>query len=423
MDKIIESNIKKFDSVDFAAKYQKGYRNNIIPVRHVPCFIKKFRAYECYTTYFLFSEKINDHMIKNHDPRTGKSSVSGYKGPVYAYYLPIDIDSDDLEKAWTATKILVKFLLSELVTDKEAVLVAFSGNKGFHVMIDTRIFGQLTPSENLHIIFSSLRERLVELSMVDKSVIDLLIKDKVRLIRLPNTVNRKSGLYKIQLSLSDLFRLKPFQIHNKARKPQQQFYTDRSGLIPLSRSIKPNSNAQQLYGEAARKKPVNQDKQPRIIDTNYHHHNTTIKINQVFCKAEQVMATNTVPIGQRNNSAIRVISKIKVKGFSQKTAEGFIRKWNRDCKVNLPDNELMAIVRSVYSRVQGYAYGCNDEILKKHCKYEKRNECIEYRIYNLKRNEKRGNEHNKRKKEKTKERFSRSKETKKRTMAFSQHSL
>ncbi len=380
----ITSPVNRFCLVDFASRFQRGFRNNIISVWHVPFFIWKFRARECYTSCFLFPNDLKEHMDKNRDPETGKTSVAGYKGPVCANYLVIDIDSEDLGKARTETMKMTKFLIKELGTGKEAVIVSFSGNKGFHVQVDARIFGQISPSENLHQVFSLIRERLVDLSKVDESVVDFSIKDKLRLFRLPNTVNQKSGLYKIQLPLGDLFRLKPYQIRNRARKPQPQFHTDRTGLIPVTKIIKPIPEAQQFYLEAKNTVSRRKEYRPQVARAATCHLNTEIKIGKVFCKSEQIIALSCIQKGHRNNSAIRLIAKARAKGFSRNAAEEFIKKWNRECKINLSDKEMSGILRSVYSGERGYRYGCTDKILENFCPFKKKREdCEEYRRYKL----------------------------------------
>lgn len=371
---------KRYYLVDFASRLQPGFRNNIVHVRSVQELMRKYRYYECYTTYFLYPEKIKEHAKITCNTCTRTCSVSGYNGPAYACYLPIDIDSKDLQRAHQTAKHLVKFMLNEYVSDGKAILAYFSGSSGFHLMIDTRTFGEITPSKNIHVTFSILRERLAGRSGVDRNSIDLSIKDKLRLWRLPNTVNRKSGLYKIQLTLKDLFTLDTGEITEKAVKPQPILYTDQTGLIPLSCCIKTNRKAEDLYAEAleATKKRVKRPVTVKKIPTE-----GSFDINGTFCKAEQIMATNHIQEGLRNNTTTRLVSKIKRKGFSRETAVDFIREWNSKCEVNLPELELLSIIRSVYSKNRSYSYGCNDDILQKFCPYKNRNYCRDYRIYKI----------------------------------------
>jgi hypothetical protein len=369
---------KRFRLVDFASCNQPGFRNNIVDVNAVPALIAKYRYYECYTTCFLFPGMIRDYAQKSCKTCSRACSVSGYDGPAFAYYLPIDIDSKELVRAQQAAKQFLRFIFNELASDKRTVLAYFSGSAGFHLMIDTRIFGVVEPSEKLHTTFAILRKKLVNVSQMDRDSVDFSIKDKLRLWRLPNTVNRKSQFYKIQLSMEELFTLNVEQIKAKARNPQPIFYTDRMGLTPSSCFLKPNCKAEILYNESL--ELTKESVRPMITEQEIPQ-SDNFDTKNCLCKAEIKLATSRVRDGERNNSALRLIAKLRRKGFSRKNAEAFIREWNRGCDIQLPGNELISIVRSVYSRSYCYQYGCNDEILKQYCPYEKRNECRDYREF------------------------------------------
>ncbi|MDQ1318731.1 MAG: hypothetical protein QG588_2393, partial [Candidatus Poribacteria bacterium] len=77
----------------------------------------------------------------------------------------------------------------------------FSGNKGFHITIDQRIFGAVGDSK-LTYHWRYLAEyfaKTLELNTLDKTVYTV-----PRMWRIENTINSKSGLYKIPLSLYEL---------------------------------------------------------------------------------------------------------------------------------------------------------------------------------------------------------------------------
>ena len=369
-----------FYLVDFASRLQPGFRNNLVSIHLIPSLIIRYKNYECYSTYFIYPREILGYMRNNYNPYTKRYSISGYDGEVHANYLPVDIDSKDLSSAHNTAKALVSFLLNDLKIQRKAILIYFSGSSGFHLMIDARAFGEVKPSKNLHLIFSNLRSLLAQHSKADRETIDLSIKDKLRLWRLPNTVNRKSNLYKIQLTLSDLFKLNPDEIKKKARKPQSLFYTDRTGLIPTVEDIKPSEEALALFKEAVKRSRPSV--KPLHAQAPTHSHKE-LDLKKIFCKAELFLATNPIPIGYRNNSAVRLISRLRLKGFDRETAENFIKDWNLTNEIFLPESELRSIVRSVYSRNYCYDYGCNDEILKKFCPYKNRSECKHYRIYKI----------------------------------------
>jgi len=47
----------KFNLVDFAAHYQKGFRNHIVAITEVPELVRRFKSYGCYATYFFIPKK------------------------------------------------------------------------------------------------------------------------------------------------------------------------------------------------------------------------------------------------------------------------------------------------------------------------------------------------------------------------------
>ena len=59
-------------------------------------------------------------------------------------------------------------------------------------------------------IFDSMRRHLAqELPEPLLATVDLSIKDRVRLLRLPNMIHEKSGLYKVILNAVEIERLTP----------------------------------------------------------------------------------------------------------------------------------------------------------------------------------------------------------------------
>ena len=198
--------MRKFNLVDFAAHYQKGFRNHIVSIDDVPTLVESFERYGCYATYFFYSDEVLTYM----SAQECASTIAGYQGKVWAPFLPIDIDHPDLLPALEATRRLTTFLLERWQIDSNAIQIYFSGSKGFHLMLDTRLFGKILPSKNLPLIFDSLRRHLaLELPEHLRDTVDLAIKDRVRLLRLPNTVHEKSKLYKVILSLEELRRFSP----------------------------------------------------------------------------------------------------------------------------------------------------------------------------------------------------------------------
>jgi len=128
-----------------------------------------------------------------------KKTVAGLPSlPVWADYLWLDIDSPDLDLALNATrKVLshIEGLDSDLCYH---IRFYFSGAKGFHIGLPGQLAG-FRPSEELPHL-----HKLLALALADGVEIDTSIYGQTRLFRLANTLNKKSGLYKVQLTIDQL---------------------------------------------------------------------------------------------------------------------------------------------------------------------------------------------------------------------------
>ena len=111
--------------------------------------------------------------------------------------------------------------------------VSFSGHKGYHIGLDCRIFGQVQASKWLHRLHAELRREIVSSAGIrEVHAFDQAICDKTRLWRLVNTRHSKSGLYKVQLEVDELFRLSVEAIKELAQAPRPTRFTDETGLLP-----------------------------------------------------------------------------------------------------------------------------------------------------------------------------------------------
>jgi hypothetical protein len=95
----------RFHLVDFAAHFQKGFRNHIVAIDEVPALVDSFKHYGCYSTYFFFSDEVLTYMSAQ--PGGAAPSIAGYEGRVWAPYLPLDLDHPELVPAQEAAKRLV----------------------------------------------------------------------------------------------------------------------------------------------------------------------------------------------------------------------------------------------------------------------------------------------------------------------------
>jgi Primase C terminal 1 (PriCT-1) len=351
----------KFSFVDFAAHYQKGFRNHVVSITDVPALVQSFRRYGCYATYFFYSDEVLTYM----SAQAGESTptIAGYEGKVWAPFLPIDLDHPDLTPALEAARHLYTFFVDRWEIDPNAVQVYFSGAKGFHLMLNTRLFGKILPAKNLPVIFDSMRRHLAgELPEHLRETVDLAIKDRVRLLRLPNTVHEKSKLNKIILSLDELENLDADEIWESARKIRPLTVTGETGLVSCV-DVKENPAAAQFF-QRIQRQVKKFTRKPFAYRFRRPENLARIEFP---CAALQRIWESHIESGYRNNCAIRLASELRLLGLSAAEASDKLLEWNERNRIDLPADEIHNVVRSAYQRRFPYRYSCQDEILRYFC--------------------------------------------------------
>lgn len=157
-----------------------------------PDFYGKPDYYDCYMSAYRFNV---DYKIFADENKT----VRNYPGICYSEYLFFDFDSPHADLALDEVR---KFTEKVIEKSTDAIIddmqFYFSGNKGFHVLIK-QVF---EPSEDLPAVIKKYCMALgKEFTTFDRS-----IYDKTRILRIPNSKHRKSGLYKIPLLAGEIFK-------------------------------------------------------------------------------------------------------------------------------------------------------------------------------------------------------------------------
>lgn len=352
--------MRKFNLVDFAAHYQKGFRNHVVAIGDVPALVESFKHYGCYSTYFFFSDEILTYMSAQ---AVAVPSISGYDGKVRAPFFPLDLDHPELIPALEAAKRFYEFFRSQWIVDAGAIQVYFSGSKGFHLMLDTRLFGRVAPARNLPVVFDALRRHLAQrLPEPLRPTVDLTIKDRVRLLRLPNTIHEKSKLYKVILSPSELESLGPQEIRDLARQARPLTQTDWTGLVSQG-SVAASAEARELF-ERVRRQSARLMRKP--FSYRFRRPADLAKID-FRCAAMQKIWASRIEPGYRNNCAIRLASELRLLGLTREETEAKLLDWNRRHGIELPTQELQSVVQSAFQHRFPYRYSCRDPILRRYC--------------------------------------------------------
>lgn len=169
---------------------------------------------ERYISHRRATEALLD-WTRTHTNANGQPTIEGFPGEVWDPSLPFDFD--DRHDPAHALEWMRQFLdrLEREDVPLDALRVYFSGAKGFHVEIPHTLFGGFEPSDQLHVW-----ERTAALELMNGIPFDSAVYDKLRLWRLPNTLNAKGQRYKVQLSLLEVRGLSMAEILALAEAPR-----------------------------------------------------------------------------------------------------------------------------------------------------------------------------------------------------------
>lgn len=354
-----ERSSKKFQWTDYAygSVANRNNPSNYLEIYGEACLDDTMTEVEAegYCGMYQFQESYKSYCEQN-------GSVSGYIGEQYANFFALDIDGEDEDVATQRerTVALVEYL-QDIEIDPEEYYIFFSGNKGFHVLIPQRIIGY-EPSETLYKEFSAFAKALSAESGVpvyspsgapgggSGCGIDLSVYDVNRLFRLPNTLNKKSMLYKVQLTFDELLADESY-IFSLATKKRGLLYkaADRP-ISPKLRNMFTTAKIPAKFGQ-------------NVIPSSAIRtaSDTHIK-NGKMCMATLLKGIGE---GQRDLVAIRLADHFRKQGYTQDMAHDVLSAWDIRNHPPLGDRAIATKIKSAYSRDMDY--GCNDFILSSVC--------------------------------------------------------
>lgn len=271
---------------------------------------------------------------------TNKSDECNFIAPLY-----FDLDIDDIEENYGKIKIDLMLLVRQLCTmfslNESDIEIYFSGSKGFHIIINEDIFGfegNRDLNKDLKLIALKLKTFTIN------KTVDTKIYDYKRLFRMVNSINHKTGLYKVPITI-DKIRMMTFNdLKEYAKEPKEV----------IKKEYKLNEKAKEKFIETVEE----------IRADNKRHVN--MKMAKEFIKKKQMLPCvkyilqNGARKGQRNNTMIALASALFQIESDFDEVHEIIKTWNETkCDEPLPANEVYATVNSAYRIVSsGRIYGC-----------------------------------------------------------------
>jgi len=202
----------------------------------------------------------------------------------------------------------------------EYLRIAFSGAKGFHITIPIcAICETPQPKDDFYKIYKGIAEDLA----TDFKFVDFSIYESKRLFRLTNTINSKSGLYKIPLTYDEL-EMTIDEIKELAKKPRK------IAQLPIS-EIELVKQLNELY----QKWNSTNFNQPVTLETKRDDLLELLK--------------GGVTEGERHSAVIRITGALQKKGLDYNFALEILRHWNKSNNPPLDDERLVNESKRVFN--------------------------------------------------------------------------
>ena len=300
---------------EFGYKGKDGFRRNKYgDASVIKKWVLEYGPLDIYTSVFKYESE----------------DISASKLEAGLYF---DIDNgDNLDAAYEDLLALIAILKSQGI-ERESFNVWFSGFKGFHLTIPFNAMG-IEPAKDLPQVYKKIALELNQL--LPNKNIDFTVYESKRLWRFPNTINSKSGLYKIQVA-NDIQTLEKIKELAKTSQDISLFKTIPNKILALW-----VDRARREIEEASRPKPVAQ-----------RFHSAGIGYD-----ATKVLAEGKASPG-RNQSCFWLACYLKSKGYSLPEVTTQLLEWGERCipsaSANISDFNPKAIELTVKSAFKGGA--------------------------------------------------------------------
>lgn len=312
-------------------------RNNIVDLTSIDINVDTVDAY---SSMFRFKKEYVTIVEKTGTVR-GASEFE-----CWSDFIWFDIDASDLSAALLDAQTLIRGLKSMNVLNH--TLIFFSGSKGFHIGINSSVFG-FVPSKTLPEEMRKVCQQIASLFNIE---IDTKIYNHNRLWRLPGTVHGKTNLRKtalavatfLDLTVDDLPVLAAFD-KRPADKPAYCTGTVKKVIDSLT-TLRESVNTGAVARVATWIAPPLSDYRLKVSKAGLDY-----------------LLAHGVQKGSRDNEALLRSSECRKIGYDESETYELVSEWNTLNKPPLSDADIQRIVSSAFVG-PGYDFGTNYESLR-----------------------------------------------------------
>lgn len=254
-------------------------------------------------------------------------------------YLDFDSDSDEVgyEQVKQDAIRAVAYFSAIFTIKPEELFIFFSGKKGIHIMVPYHIMA-IEPHMELNHIFKLIAQDIHKVT--EHKTVDLRIYDRVRLLRLPNSMHPDTELFKVQMTWDQFKEFTYDEVKEWASQERPI----------LKQESRYNTKANRTYKEY-----IEQWEKEKVAKYSNKRGNQTLN----FCPpCMRHMLRNDAQEGKRNNTVAAMSSYFKQRGYSEEEAMKRLKKWNDNyCSPPLHEREIKTTMKSIYGGE--YVYGCS----------------------------------------------------------------
>lgn len=311
-------------------------RKHYVYPHETDMFRQKYNNIGVYQTVMHY---INPEWFMNEKGRWLVNAKDSFKyGNFYLDFDTVVEKEEDFMQIKADVKTALKYFRTFLNIDIQQVQFFFSGRKGVHLVVDAKVIG-LEPHIALNKIYKDIADDIKQYCKFQ--TLDTSVYDDKRMFRMVNSINKKSGLYKIPITAKEFNDLTYAEIATIAQNPR-----DLEVPKPIH-SIK----ATKMF-----KKYVEEWSNKVQRSTEYRGKIRELKELPPCIKAMQERVFKET-IDERNNSGTALASFYFQQGVDREEAMQMLLKWGiENCEPALNHNAISTIINSVYNGQ--YRYGC-----------------------------------------------------------------
>ena len=257
------------------------------------------------------------------------------------FYLDFDTEinsEEDYQKVKEDVNVALRYFRTFLNIDIEQVQFFYSGNKGIHLTINANVLG-LEPHCALNQIYRDIAKDIEQ--YCKNKTLDARVYDDKRMFRMINSINKKSGLYKIPLTADE------FKTYSHQEIKQLATASRVIEQKPMIVSHKASTTFKRYVEEWSKRVTKQKEFTGRIQELT----------EKPPCIKEMEERTFRETIDQRNNSGTALASFYYQQNMERDEAIHHMIKWGEEnCVPRLNRHEMEIITNSVYNGQ--YRYGC-----------------------------------------------------------------